>query len=195
MKQKLFILGLSLGLSAAMGCSDQPVAKEKNERAVTQNDCGQAVDTVNRVLVPLTKALKDIYSYDSLNRLHWKGTTPIESYTIRAVDLLAAMGMPATLADSSICRFKYVRVYMAFRNKVGFKLYIMPVDNACLKGNDPSKWKGGNDVLLDKNGNPIMIPLDSTAIASDDEYLLDLNAPCPNTCPSGKPLKDHVKAL
>jgi len=46
-------------------------------------------------------------------------------------------------------------------------------------------------VLLDKNGNPIMVPFDSSGIATDDAYVLDLNAPCPKTCANDQPLKAY----
>lgn len=188
MKQHLFPLILVLGLSTA-GCKNQPSAGTAKPGTTSANDCNQITDSVGRVLVNLVTARQSIQSYDSLCRIHWKGTAPVESYTIRAVDLLAAMGLPPELADSSICRFKHIRVYLGFQEKVGFKLYLVPVDNACLKGKDPSKWNAGMDVILDKEANPILANIDSTGTAAYDQYVLDLNAPCPNTCPQPGPLK------
>ncbi|MEI3800356.1 MULTISPECIES: hypothetical protein [unclassified Chitinophaga] len=189
MKQHLFSLLLLVGL--AVGCKNQPSAGTAKPGPATKNDCNQVTDSVGRVLVNLVTARQRIQSYDSLCRLHWKGAEPIEAYTIRAVDLLAAMGLPPELADSSICRFKHIRVYLGFQDKVGFKLYVVPVDNACMKGKDPAKWNAGTDVILDKDANPILANIDSTGIAAYDKYVLDLNAPCPNTCPEPGPLKEH----
>nr|WP_295870510.1 hypothetical protein [uncultured Chitinophaga sp.] len=184
----LFSLTLLLGLAAA-GCQQQPSPDNRQPDAPPKIDCSQNNDDVGRVLANLVAARRNIYSYDSLCRRHWEGIPPVESYTIRAVDLLAAMGMPTDLADSAMCRFKHVRVYLGFQDKVGFKLYIVPVANACLQGKDPAKWDAGRDVILNKKGNPIIVPLDSTAIAEDDKYVLDLNAPCPKTCPTAPTLK------
>ncbi|MBC9914311.1 hypothetical protein [Chitinophaga varians] len=185
----LFSLALLLGLAAA-GCQDQPSSGNNTPDTPPKIECSQASDKVGRVLADLVTARRNIYSYDSLCRRHWDGIAPIESYTIRAVDLLAAMGMPPNLADSAMCRFKHVRVYLGFQDKVGFKLYIVPVTGACLQDKNPDKWLAGRDVILNKEANPIIAPIDSAAIAETDRYVLDLNAPCPKTCP----IEPSVKA-
>ncbi|NML37718.1 hypothetical protein HHL17_10985 [Chitinophaga sp. G-6-1-13] len=178
----LFSLALLLGLVAA-GCQNQPSPGSNKPDTPPKTDCSQTPDNAGRVLANLVTARRNIYSYDSLCHKHWDGIPPIESYTIRAVDLLAAMGMPTDLADSAMCRFKHIRVYLGFQDKVGFKLYIVPVTGACLQDKNPSKWTAGRDVILNKDANPIIVPIDSAAIAETDRYVLDLNAPCPKTCP------------
>jgi len=187
MTQRLFSIALLLAVISTAACEHPQSPVPKNESAAIQGDCGQALDTAYRVLCPLTTARQYTHSYDSIcHHIHGNDDLTIHAYTIRAVDLLAAMGLPPTLADSSICRFKHIRVYMGYENKVGFKLFIVPVDGACLKGKDSSMWAAGNDVLLDKYARPILAPdSSSNGMVTTDTYVLDLNAPCPNTCPSG----------
>jgi hypothetical protein len=113
-------------------------------------------------------------------RHHLDGVVPIKAYTLRAEDLLGALGIPAEYADSSITKYKHARVYLGYKKGKGFKLFILPVYGADLSGKDTSLWKGGYDVYLNKEGLPI--PPNSDKSTSDGEYVLDLNAPCPNTC-------------
>lgn len=191
MKRKLFILALLSGLITATGCKHQPSDKTEKVTATIKDDCGQPMDNASLVLSHLTIAREHTLAYDRLwRRQHGKDAAPIHAFTIRAVDLLAALGMPATLAVSDSCRFKHIRVYMGYdSSKAGFKLYIVPVDGACLKGKNSSTWYAGTDVLLDKYANPIMAAESgSSGMVSTDTYVLDLNAPCPNTCPKETPL-------
>jgi hypothetical protein len=178
MKQHLFIFTLLV----MMGCHERPSATTSKDSIIAENNCRQAQDTVQRVLANLGEARRNIEHYQQLCR-KWKEKEPIEAYTIRAVDLLTAMGLPASLADSDSCRFKHIRVYMGYDDAIGFKLYIVPVTGACLQGNI-SQWNLGMDVKLDKDGLPVMRGIGSPAIESTDNYVLDLNAPCPNTCPA-----------
>src|SRR6185437_10946318 len=108
---------------------------------------------------------------------------PIQGYTIRSLDLLMAMGIADTALDSNEVLHKFVRVYLGYdtSNKVhaGFKLYILPVDSAYLGGDDSSKWIAGYDLLLDSLGKAIHWGHTTTTTTP---YVLDLNAPCPNTC-------------
>ncbi|WP_160717499.1 hypothetical protein [Chitinophaga solisilvae] len=182
MKQRLFPFALLLIIVAAMGCNRPSPEKTNPAATITTNDCGQATDSVNRVMASWSVAQEDMAAYEKLCKSHGE-EIPVKGYTIRAVDLLAAMGMPPELADSPDCRFKHIRVYIGYRKKMGFKLYISPVDGACLKGSDPSKWQAGMDVLLDKHANPVPAGIDTPRLTSLNTYVLDLNAPCPKTCP------------
>ncbi|MCW3465004.1 hypothetical protein [Chitinophaga nivalis] len=190
MKRSPFFFAVLLMLAMIAGCKQQVADHTTTTPVVNSNDCGQATDSVTRILTRLTTARENILAYDKLNRKHWKHREPVEAYTIRAVDLLTAMGMPASMADSAICRFKHVRVYLGYHEQAGFKLYVVPVDNACLKGSDPRKWNAGTDVMLDKQANPIMESISPSGMANYDRYVLDLNAPCPNTCPNGNTVKE-----
>jgi hypothetical protein len=191
MQQHLFTLTLLAGLIIATGCNQQPFGKTEKVTLTKKDDCGQAMDNASLVLCHLTTAREHTGAYDRLwRRQHGKDATPIHAFTIRAVDLLAALGMSPTLADDSSCRFKHIRVYMGYDSlKAGFKLYIVPVDGACLKGENSSMWYAGTDVFLDKHATPVMaVDSGSNGMASTDTYVLDLNAPCPNTCPKETPL-------
>ena len=120
------------------------------------------------------------YYYALCDTVFKERDTPLISYTIRAQDLLAAMGLSANVLDS--VTFKYVRVYLGYakndgRHRLkGFRLYINPVQGADLDGNPVSP---GIDIMLDSLGHPI---LDRKGAVSATPYVLDLNAPCPKTC-------------
>ncbi len=122
-------------------------------------------------------AHNDIQLFDSLSKAYLGDSIPIRAYTIRAVDLLGAMGMPGELADSSLCKYKYIRVYLGYRRNVGFKLYIVPVQDANL-----AQLKGGIDIMLNSEGKGLPFNKPKTGFYNEEEYVLDLNAPCPNTC-------------
>jgi hypothetical protein len=187
MKQRLFILALLSGLIIATGCNHQPSGKTE----IIQDDCGQPMNNASLVLSHFTTARENIAVYDRLwRRQHGEKATPIHAFTIRAVDLLAALGMDPKLANAASCRFKHIRVYLGHDSiNTVFKLYIVPVDGACLKGENSSTWEAGTDVFLDKQANPIMaVDSGSNSMASTNTYVLDLNAPCPNTCAKETPL-------
>src|SRR5882757_7094524 len=108
MKLTLFTLTLFLGLFAVAGCNSKQPNKTENVPASMQDDCGQALDTVNRVLCPLTTARQHTQAYDSLcHYVHGNDSLTIHAYTIRAVDLLAAMGMPTNLVDATRSRLHH----------------------------------------------------------------------------------------
>lgn len=144
------------------------------------NQPGQAAtgplkDTaVSKVLCPLTTAQNDIAYFDSLCQ-QTLGSDPIKAYTIRAVDLVTALGMDTTYTSE----YQYIRVYLGYRrsngmNKdTGFKLYIVPVEGANL-----ANHVGGYDIILDSIGKSV----GKNPGIGNNTFVLDLNAPCPNTC-------------
>jgi hypothetical protein len=175
MKMTIFYLVIITGLMVAIGCNTAAsgtLEKHGNDTATYH---------IKHVLCRLDSARQDILYFNSLCQTHLKDTNPpISAYTIRAIDLLGALGLPATLGDSA--RYKHIRMYIGYRQNSGFKLYLVPVDSASLAGTDPSQWRGGYDVLLDSVGKGI--PRHKMNLRNDTEtgYVLDLNAPCPNTC-------------
>ena len=173
MKRNMCIAMMAFGL-LVIACSQPNQQNNPKPQPLTP----LPPDNLSAVVYPLDSARIDTTCYDSVNRHHWNGVVPIKAYTIRAEDLLGALGIPAKYADSSITQYKHARVYLGFRKGKGFKLFIVPVLGADLSDSIP---KGGIDVYLNKQGLPI--PPDSLKFYSaDDEYVLDLNAPCPNTC-------------
>jgi hypothetical protein len=180
MKLILFCIVLAAGIAAATGCNDNSVKPTGGDHPSRDSTSGCNNDTLSRVLCRVDSAREDIRLFDSLSRVYLQDSIPIRAYTIRAVDLLDALGLPVGLADSSICQYKYIRTYLGYRQGTGFKLYIVPVKDACLKNNI-----GGDDVLLNSLGRAVKI--DSRGFPEEQEYVLDLNAPCPKTCPDNSP--------
>lgn len=170
-----------ISLFAFVACTNN------SEKNIVSNDDSllqnyRPLDSVPAVLASLTSAKANIKAYDSICRIQFK-TVPIKSFTVRAVDLFGAMGMPGKYADNSICKYPHIRVYLGYDVKLStFKLYVVPVEGADLVKNIP-----GKDIILDKNGNPITLK-GKIGDGDDDEYVLDLNAPCPNTCDPTSPL-------
>jgi hypothetical protein len=184
MKRILSCLVLAAGLITVAGCTNTPKESTVKEGPVPPPD------NIKHVLSPLKTAKDDIRAFvklcqDSL------GTVPIRGYTIRAEDLLDALGLPPSLVDSNFngdTVNRHVRVYMGYRKTgppadTGFKLFIVPVNGANISGNDPAAWKAGIDLMLDSNGKAIKRGTQKGA--AEDEYVLNLIAPCPKTCPEG----------
>jgi hypothetical protein len=152
----------------AAGCTSHPaVVNEKKD------------SKVSKVLYRLDSAVENITSFDSLSREYLDDSIPVKAFTIRAEDLLDAMGMSASLVDSASCKYKHIRVYLAYRPRVGFKLFIVPVKGAHLE-----EHVAGEDMLLDSTGQVVH----NKGLAAQKLYVLDLNAPCPNTCAQNSPL-------
>ena len=130
-----------------------------------------------------------VYIVDSvINRSHVKKDSdfkqmspPIKAYTLRAEDLLLALGLdPKKITP----QYPYVRVYLGYSRKPkdgrtpGFRLYLNPVIGADL---NRKPHLGGKDVFLDSLGHAI-VSGNLGKSQSPTPYVLDLNAPCPNTC-------------
>jgi hypothetical protein len=186
MKKICSTLLATMYLLAIAGCHDN--AKELTLKA----DPKPPPDNIKHVLSPLKTAKNDIQTFVALCK-DSLGVVPVNGYTIRAEDLLDALGLPPSLVDSNFngdTVSRHVRIYLGYRDQgspaeVGFKLFIVPVNGANLSGND-NTWKAGRDLMLDSNGN--VIKRGPQKGIEEDEYVLDLNAPCPKTCPDGSPL-------
>src|SRR5579872_3082620 len=94
---------------------------------------------ISHLLIPLDSAQKFINTFDTICVDTFK-RVPISAYTIRSLDLLAAMGLPDTL-DTTMVQHKFVRVYLGYdtahQAHAGFRLFIVPVDDADMEGKDP----------------------------------------------------------
>ena len=119
--------------------------------------------------VPIEIVTKNIKHYDTVARKAL-GTVPIQSFTIRSVDLLEAMGMP--VADTTEAVFKYVRIYLGMNKKNDFKLYLTPVVGANLNVKPPI---AGRDSILHGKFK---------GLGGSGDYMLDFTQSCPNTCPN-----------
>jgi hypothetical protein len=129
--------------------------------------------------LPLDSAVSYVTRYDSIVKKVLDNSIPIKAYTIRAVDLMEALGMP--LEDTVKVKYNHIRVYMGMDAKNNFRLMLTPVNNADIVSGIP-----GEDVILDghysastkNSGEPINI----------GQYVLDFTGPCPNSCPVQSPL-------
>lgn len=137
--------------------------------------------SIQKVLYAADTAIGNIYCFDTLCESHLGDSIPIRSFTIRSIDLLTALGIPA---DSA--RYQHARVYLAFNNCTNdFKLFIVPVDSA-----DLDAGIVGNDILLDSTGHgvPPKNHKQYTPAELHSKYVLDLNTPCPSICDINSPL-------
>jgi hypothetical protein len=179
-KMKLLYFVAATGILVAIGCN---TASSGNPAAVGD----RPKNPVHHVLCRLDSAVTDINYFNSLCQSRLGGSTPpIRAYTIRAIDLIGALGMDTTLEDSA--KYKHIRMYLAYRQNAGFKLYLVPVDSAYIGGTDTANWRGGYDIFLNSEGKCIPHNKQGTRNTASADYVLDLNAPCPATCAENSPL-------
>lgn len=154
----LFLIGCSNSENTPQNADSAAGAK----RTELNESAGNSMDTV-----PLAVAQVNIRHYlDTCDTI--LGTIPIRAYTVHANDMLLSLGIdPSTVKP----QYNYARVYLGLDANNNFKLYFTPVSGADLK---PGVMNPGTDVILkDEDGNG---------------YVMDLNAPCPNTCDVNSPL-------
>ena len=146
---------------------------------------GQDPMPLDSVLKPLATAQADIENFDTLSSYIIRTvdsitghTSPrdentcIKAFTVRAVDLYAAMGVDQASIPNT--PYDHIRVYLGYSTEShNFKLYIVPVNGA-----DVRAWIPGEDLTLNANGSP----------EPGGTHVLDLNAPCPNLCDQNSPL-------
>jgi hypothetical protein len=175
MKKTCLQLMLAISFITVVSCKNKPSDNPPVKKAVGE------YFGFTQVRYRYDSAQIDIKRYQDEHRLRYN-KEPIYAYTIHAEDLLTALGWPAVHHDSAV--YKYARAYIGLNSNYEFKLYIVPVINANLDGHDKSKWVGGTDVILDSLGHAI---LPGRLRDENDEYMLNLNAPCPNTCATPPP--------
>lgn len=179
MKSQLLCIALCATIMLAPACRQQHQAQEKtlSSQQGTVHNPGIA-----RILYAADSARNDIALFDSLCTAHFQNNVPAKAFTIRAIDLFDALGMPY---DSSVCTYTHIRVYMGYQ-KAGhnFKLFIVPVKDASL---NPPIISAGIDYLLDSQGHAVP-PQPWPKGGNSRQFVLDLNTPCPSTCDMGSPL-------
>lgn len=181
MKQAIFGILLFAGLLTISSCKDT-VREEP------------PIDSIVQVLRSADSARADIAYFDTVSAalLTQAGDSaainynaPIKAFTVRAVDLLAAMGMNP--ADAPTPQYDHIRVYLGFNKQAGqFKLYMVPVQNAQIENN-----QAGTDFVLNAQGGPVQPPPVYEPGFLNDKFVLDLNAPCPNLCDVQTPLLNN----
>lgn len=174
--KKFFISTVSLVLFVCLiACNQGSTTKTTASSNVTIND------------VPLTSLLvdnkiiqADVNGFELLFTEH--NMPALKAYTVRASELLAAMGIDTNLVKGQVA-YNHIRVYPGYDKEQGYKLYILPVEDA-----DLVKGLGGFDMVFNKDGKVIgrrsgWGGLSKAADGDSSWYGLNLNAPCPNTCP------------
>lgn len=163
MKKKGLLIGsliLNLSLGAILLTS---FVKKTPESLATDRP---SIGFVSANQDSLTTAIQNVQSF--VKKFDNSGKSNfVRAYTISSSDLIQVLG----LSDSITSPFDGCRAYLGYNGKDSlFKLYLTPVI-------------GGQDVFLNftvKNG--------VTSAPNKSSYVLDLIAPCPNTCDSLSPL-------
>lgn len=148
----------------ALGCTTPEKKTDEN-----------ATEPIAEYALSVDSARIYIARYDTVFQKHFNGNVPVKAFTIRAADLLEALGV----SPKDTVKFHHARIYigMDFSNK--FRLFLTPVEGAKIDENLP-----GRDVIL--NG-PYSKGSGKTKDfqVSQGEYVMDFTMPCPNSCPNG----------
>ena len=150
-----------------------------------------APDEIKIILLTADQAWRDTTYFGKFCRDSLHIPNPIIGYTVRAEDLLAALNLSPSIVEADSV-FKHIRVYIGYdKDSSKFKLFLVPVKDADLSGGDHNKWNAGRDILFDRDGVPHEKPASGgphqVPGVSDNDYVADLIAPCPNTCPLSGP--------
>ncbi len=165
MKKTILAAAVVCALMIAQACKTEANKEEKKDE--------QTSVPTQRLLyssyqVPLAVAQDNIERYNN-KCFEVLGIVPIKAYTIHAEDLMEVLGIPDV--EPKIYKYDHVRAYLGMDTLNQFKLYLTPVEGANLSA---VPKVAGKDVIL-KN-------------ADGEQYVLDLNAPCPATCDISSPL-------
>ncbi len=166
MKKVIYILACITSLSACTQQDTKPTTLVQEEHMA-------------EYALPLDTAVDYVKRYNTLAMEVLKDSAPIKSYTIRAADLIEAMGMPLSYVDS--VKYDHVRVYIGVDGNNKFRLLLTPVQGANIY-----KDIAGNDVILE--GAFTSGPRSAGANASQGKYVMDFTGPCPNSCSANSPL-------
>jgi hypothetical protein len=106
------------------------------------------------------------------------GFDPIKSFTMRGVDAMEVLGLRKLLKGNSAelatqADTLAFRVYLGLDDSLRFKLFVVKVEGVNFKNNQM-----GKDVPFIIDGQS---GVKGTSVGS--EYVLDVNQPCPKTCP------------
>lgn len=172
---------ICLGLILLLSCqreSSTGTPPSNEDLAFAQSDSLPAYTT------PVAEAREAVQRYADLMREYDSAliiakmpiplNSPLKSFTVRAIDLIRALGMDIKYKENA--KYKYVRVYIGMdESPQQFRLFLTPVVDANL---DTIPAKPGKDRILykrikDADGN----------LLTDEGYVMDFAMPCPNTCP------------
>lgn len=157
--KKITLIGLAmLTTLSVMLGSCQAKAEAKAEAE------GTAPSLVYTDTVHLNTAMRNITNYVQNCVKYLNDTVPIRSYTINKADLFGILGVTTVPR----CNYEHCRVYIGMDRTNKFKLYMTPT---------VPRLVAGDTVYVD-------------TILSDgrNNFVYDLNAPCPSTCDKGSRL-------
>lgn len=157
-----FIYYSLLCFFALLACS--PAKKESKENASPQ---------IAEYALAVDSAVKYIKRYDSIMHSALGDSLPVKSFTVRAVDLLESLGLPA----DTKAKYDNVRVYLGMDTNNKFRLFLTPVSGASI-----TNGIAGTDIVL--SGPYTNGTVDNTLLTTfDGAYVLDFTGPCPTSCP------------
>jgi hypothetical protein len=96
----------------------------------------------------------------------------LRAYTISGHDMLQVMGADTTVMKQ--CIYDSCRAYLGYDSNHNFKLYLTPIKNQ-------------KDVFLNFNPRKRV-----GSVPDNSSYVLDLIAPCPNTCDTASALYTFI---
>ena len=96
----------------------------------------------------------------------------LRAYTISGHDMLQVMGADTTVMKQ--CVYDSCRAYLGYDSNHHFKLYLTPIKNQ-------------KDVFLNFNPRKRV-----NSVPDNGSYVLDLIAPCPNTCDTARALYTFI---
>jgi hypothetical protein len=110
------------------------------------------------------------------------GFEPIKAFTMRGVDAMEVLGLRKLLKGNSAelaaqADTLAFRVYFGLDDQLRFKLFVVKVKGVSFKNKEM-----GSDVPFIEGTQS-----DAKATSVGSEFVLDVNQPCPSTCPK-KPI-------
>ncbi|MDR0801710.1 hypothetical protein [Fluviicola sp.] len=174
MKKTILISSLVLNAALIIFVATSFASKSKNTvKQETKNDPGDgmAEETLHSHYMSRTANEVSInVAIDDLKRFSEKHDY-LRAYKISAMDMLEVMGIDSSVAP--VPKYQFCRAYLGLDANGKFRLYLTPV---------------AADTDLFYN------PDSAHAVrAQSNSYVLDLIAPCPNTCDVTSPLYTFVK--
>jgi hypothetical protein len=159
--RKFLLSGVVVAAMAALcSCKGKPEAPTKTPPPTTEEKKTVVEDHVGVPpnYVPKDTALADIHNFavhcrDDYNKFS------LRAFTLHTVDLFEGLGL--NIENCPIDTTDHLRGYLGMRPDGEFKFYFVKVVGAHLPDD------AGHDTCIVYDG---------------EEYVLDLNAPCPNTC-------------
>lgn len=155
------ILNAALIIYVVMSLGKEDVKKE------TSNDARKEMveEGIHNLYVSGTaNEVKIDVAIDNLKRYYMK-YKDLRAYKISAVDMMEVMGIDSTAVRP---KYSFCRAYLGLETTGNFKLYLTPV-------------VGNYDVFFNDSSS-------QAGKAQRNSYVLDLIAPCPNTCDTISPL-------